>query len=112
MTTLNTNYKIPEITLNNLCDAIAKIGFDEAFDMALEKAVIEIRESPDSILIAECLSWSFHLGSSAACSKDATIKEKYTDASLFCRKLAHHVYWAARKEMLVEYNPNFIQVVK
>jgi hypothetical protein len=110
--TLNTHYKIPEITFNNLCAAISKLGFDAAFKIAFERALAEIRENPNSIIIAELLSWSHHLGRYAADATDENIRVKYMDAAAFCRKLAHHVYWAAESENLVERSPHFIQAVK
>lgn len=112
MTILNTHYKIPEITLNNLFLAIARFGFNEAFDIALERAVNEMRDNPSSILIAECLSWSYDLNSRSLQLEDQGIVQQYAEASLFCRKLAHHAYWVARKDNIVEYNPVFIQAVR
>ena len=107
--TINTNYKISNITLNNLHAAILRLGFDDAFEIALQKSIGEIRENPESIMITEYLSWSHHLSKQAACITNLATKSMYHDAAAFYRKLAHHTYWIARKENLVEYNAHFIQ---
>lgn len=107
---LNTNYKIPEITLNNICEAIDRHGFDLALKQALEHALFDLRNNPQSVVITETLSWSYHLSKCAGESSDMMVKGRYIEAAAFCRRLAHRAYWVARKEELVEYNPNFIQV--
>jgi hypothetical protein len=109
---LNTNYKISDITLNQFCATISKLGFEVAFDISLERAIRDIRENPNSIIITESLSWSYHLSRQAADSTNLESKRKYADAAIFFRKLAHHVYWVAEREHLVCRNPIFIQAVK
>ncbi len=107
---LNTNYKIPDKTLNTVSSAIDRIGFDASFDIALTKSLAEITADPQSILITEYMSWSHHLFNRAnECHPDECARLRA--AATFYRKLAHHVYWDALKRGIVERNPYFIQAV-
>jgi hypothetical protein len=108
--TLNTNYKIPDETLRTLGIAITKLGFKDAFDIALDKLLCEITKDGKSILITEYLSWSHNLSKKVSVTKDPLLCQKYSEAAAFYRKLAHHAYWAARRAEIIEHNPNFIQV--
>lgn len=110
--TLNTNYKIPDKTLNTLCTAIIKLGFEDAFEIALEKSLNNITDDGQVILITEYLSWGHNLAKQAAVSENQDLRQKYSEAAIFYRKLAHHVYWRARELGLVEHNAYFIQAVE
>lgn len=111
MSTLNKNYKIPEKTLNSLSAAIDRLGFEDAFDIALERSILIIVAEPESIIITEYLSWSHNLTTKAECCNVPEDITKYKNAAAFYRKLSHHVYWAARRKGLIDYNPSFIQAV-
>ena len=109
---LNTNYKISDITLSSLHSAIERYGFSGALDIAISKSIDDIRGGHGVVLIAEYLSWSYHLSSCTASCTVPELRSLYTDAASFYRKLSHHMYWEARRLNLIDVNPNFIQAVK
>jgi hypothetical protein len=109
---LNTNYKIPDQTFHSLCAAVDRLGFDAAFEIAVERSMQELFSNPACTVFTEYLSWSHNIAKYCESVVDERLKERCRIASAFYRKLAHHIYWAARRYDLVELNPYFMQVIK
>ncbi len=108
---LNTNYKIPDKTLNTTSMVIDRIGFDASFEIALARSLTEMSSNPESIIITQYMSWSHHL-SNRANESAGDEANRLREAACFYRKLAHHVYWDSLKKGIVERNPYFIQAVE